>query len=268
MPDCASTNSWILAHGRHLPSGDAVFTRHQTAGRGQQGRLWQAPPGVLTVSFGLDWPVSEHRGVTLGVGLAVIYAIADLMPALDDALQIKWPNDIWVQQRKLAGILCEMGQREGWPSLEMQRVIVGIGLNRQVNFTPEALAALDYPISLHQLGVPVPSELALLTRLRDYLRQLASFWVYAETQGQSGLAALLPDLNRRDALRQQLIQVTLGNKQGMGTALGLDAQGRLLVRGHNQSCYALATGSVRCLTRKIAKLPSKYPEPVLEPQAP
>jgi BirA family transcriptional regulator, biotin operon repressor / biotin---[acetyl-CoA-carboxylase] ligase len=117
-----STNSWSIEHLSQLQHGDVVFTPQQTAGRGQFDRIWHSPPGVLTASFILDGlDPSQQSGLSLAVGLAVIYAIEDLAISCQNCLQLKWPNDIWYDQRKLAGILCEVSK---------DRLIVGIGCNR------------------------------------------------------------------------------------------------------------------------------------------
>lgn len=246
LESCHSTNSWALEHSTHLRHGDGVFTRQQTAGRGQHGRTWYAPPGVLTASFVLDQiPVAQLPGCSLAVGLAVIYAIADLIPSGQEFLMLKWPNDVVHERRKLAGILCEAnsGQISG-----STRVIVGIGLNRCADFGAAGLDTdqIGNPISLHQISNSIPDELVLLERLRHYLLQVADLLMRTNpAQGHSGLSLLLPELRRRDALLDRPVTLDLADGQCIsGQAVGIDAIGRLQIRTLDGQVQAFSTGRV------------------------
>jgi BirA family biotin operon repressor/biotin-[acetyl-CoA-carboxylase] ligase len=120
LDTCASTNTWALEHLDSLAHGSVVFTRQQTGGRGRDGRPWSAPPGTLTVSMIVEAEASAARCVSLCAGLAIVHAVEDLCPALSGRLALKWPNDVILAGRKVAGVLCEGGGG---------RLIVGIGLN-------------------------------------------------------------------------------------------------------------------------------------------
>lgn len=260
LESCSSTNAWAIAQAPHLRHGDIVFTRQQTAGRGQHGRPWYAPPGVLTASLigggesrsGSNYPLSTAHltGLSLAAGLAVIYAVEDLVPQLQGQLRIKWANDIWLQSpaldghagswgqlpcpnprpyRKLAGILCEAFAPA---SSSQTRVVIGVGLNRCVDF---AAAGLDpdqigYPISLHQVCDSVPDEIALLTQLRHYLLQTLDILGAERAIAVSGLAAFLPELQRRDGLLDRTITLQLADRQISGRAAGMNSDGQLLLQ--------------------------------------
>jgi BirA family transcriptional regulator, biotin operon repressor / biotin---[acetyl-CoA-carboxylase] ligase len=243
---CESTNTWASAHADSLAHGDVVFTQNQTAGRGQHGRRWHAPCGVLTASIVLDGPPAQLPGLSLAAGLATIYAVEDLLPNLEDKLRLKWPNDVWLQEHKLAGILCEAVSS----SKDRIRVVVGVGLNCCADFTQTNLgSAIANAISLHQVSDRIPDELSLLERLRHYLLQASSilsredFDIDGESRF-SGLAALLPDLRRRDALIGKPITVELPEGLFTGQAAGLDASGCLLLRLPNNTLKAFASGRV------------------------
>jgi BirA family transcriptional regulator, biotin operon repressor / biotin---[acetyl-CoA-carboxylase] ligase len=244
---CESTNTWAIASAAALTHGDVVFTANQTAGRGQHGRSWYAPPGVLTASVVLDGlPASQLPGLSLAAGLAVIYAVEDLLPNLRDELHLKWPNDVWLQERKLAGILCEATSG----SKGHGRVVVGIGLNRCADFSNTNLNnVIANAISLHQVSIAVPDELSLLERSRHYLLQASSILCHEDHRTDSGselsgLATLLPELRRRDALRDRPITVELPEGQFAGQGAGLDACGRLLLRLPNDQLQAFTSGRV------------------------
>lgn len=221
-----------------------VFTQHQTEGRGQHGRTWHAPPGVLTASFVLDRiPVAQLPGLSLAAGLAVIYAIEDLSADCRDLLRLKWPNDVVIDQRKLAGILCEATSAV---TSSPARVVVGVGLNRWVDFAEAGLdpATIGHPISLHEISAYLPSELAVLERVRHYLLQTADLLARADCQSE-GLAGLLPELRRRDALLGYEVTIELPGETLVGTAIGLDDQGRLQIQLANHQTRAYSTGRVR-----------------------
>jgi BirA family transcriptional regulator, biotin operon repressor / biotin---[acetyl-CoA-carboxylase] ligase len=198
----------------------------------------------LTASFILDQiPVSQLPGLSLAAGLAVIYAIADLMPDQQDSLMLKWPNDVVCDRRKLAGILCEA--TSGSVSA---RVVVGIGLNRCVDFAAAGLETgqIGDPISLDQITSIVPDELVLLERLRHYLLQVADLLIRTGNSSEnSGLTPLLPELHRRDALRDRKISLDLPNQIISGQAIGIDAIGRLQIRTLDGKVQAFSSGRVQ-----------------------
>jgi BirA family transcriptional regulator, biotin operon repressor / biotin---[acetyl-CoA-carboxylase] ligase len=108
LETCPSTNRWAMEHLHFLNHGDAAFTRRQTDGRGQYGRSWQSPQGVMTATFVLQkFPIARIHLLSLVAGLAVIDTLETLMPELHGVPKLKWTNDILIRGRKLSGILCE-----------------------------------------------------------------------------------------------------------------------------------------------------------------
>jgi len=254
LESCESTNSWAIEHPTQVRHGDVVYTPQQTAGRGQYGRRWYAPPGGLAASFILDnLSASQLTGLSLVAGLAVIYAIEDLLPNLQGQLRLKWTNDVIGQDCKLAGILCEASSNS-----RATRVVIGIGLNRQVEFALAGLtpAEVGHPISLHQLcaNSALPEELTLLERLRHYLGQASALIAQGSPQNSS-IAAFLPDLRQRDWLFNRQISLQTGLQTGLqpepttmdlvvGQAAGIDDWGRLLIRQADGELRAFVSGRV------------------------
>jgi BirA family biotin operon repressor/biotin-[acetyl-CoA-carboxylase] ligase len=178
------------------PHGTLVTADEQTAGRGRQGRVWTAPPGsALLMSVVL-------RDFDVLLPLAAAVAICD---AVEPPCTIKWPNDVWIEGRKLSGILVEGRPQAGW-------AVLGIGLNVTAEAFPAELA--EIATSLRLAGVQTSPEAVLgelLPELDDWLDAPA--------------AAILDAWREHDALRGQQIRW----HEGEGTAAGIDDGGNLLV---------------------------------------
>jgi BirA family biotin operon repressor/biotin-[acetyl-CoA-carboxylase] ligase len=182
------------------PDGTVVTADEQLAGRGRQGRTWSAPAGraLLCSTVIRDPP----RLLPLAAGVAVAEVAAELtaLPML-----VKWPNDVLLDGRKVAGILVEGRPQQHW-------AVLGIGLN-------VALAPEDFPPELHDTAATLAlAPEAVEPTLTALLRSLER-WVGA------GPDDVLAAVRARDALRGRPVRWA----HGEGTAAGLDGEGRLLV---------------------------------------
>jgi BirA family transcriptional regulator, biotin operon repressor / biotin---[acetyl-CoA-carboxylase] ligase len=178
------------------PHGTLVTADEQTAGRGRQGRVWTAPPRSAVLMSVVLRELDELLPLTAAV------AIADALPV--DAA-IKWPNDVWIQGRKVAGILVEGRPQDGW-------AVLGIGLNVTTRSFPPELA--ESATSLRLAGIEEDTE-SVLARL---LRSLDE-WLGAPP------AAVLAAWRARDALIGERVRWTGGE----GVAGGVDGSGALVV---------------------------------------
>jgi BirA family biotin operon repressor/biotin-[acetyl-CoA-carboxylase] ligase len=144
------------------PAGTLVLAEEQVAGRGRQGRRWHSPPGV---GIWLGWLVRPRARAGHGVtALRVGLALAETLETLGVQPRLKWPNDVLVDGRKLAGILCEArwhGDALGW-------VAVGVGVNVHGPL-PEAVR--DRAVALDDL-LPDPTRVSVLERLVPRLQAL------------------------------------------------------------------------------------------------
>jgi BirA family transcriptional regulator, biotin operon repressor / biotin---[acetyl-CoA-carboxylase] ligase len=193
------------------PHGALVTAAEQTAGRGRQGRSWLAAPGdALLMSVVL-------RDVDPIVPLAAAVAVAE---TVGDGARIKWPNDIWIDRRKVAGILLEGRPQEGW-------AVLGIGLNVRTREFPAELR--EIATSLARAGIETSAEEVLAELIPRLDRWLAA-------PADEVLAAWA----ERDALRGERI----GWAGGEGTAAGVDASGALVVELDGGETVALDAGEV------------------------
>lgn len=137
LEEVTSTNDWLREKGKeNLPDGTVVQAIHQTKGRGQMGSSWTAAPGEnLTASIYLtpqDLTVSRAFYLSKIASISLVRTLQRRMPR--KGVKIKWPNDVWVEQRKIAGILIE-NQIEG---NKVGSCILGMGINvNQKDFGPE-----------------------------------------------------------------------------------------------------------------------------------
>lgn len=223
LESCESTNTWALEQLSQLHHGDVVFTRNQTAGRGQFDRVWLSQPGILTTSVVLDLAIAQLSGFSLVAGLAVIDAIETLLPNHQHRLGLKWTNDVFAEGQKLAGILCESRLKAN-----QARAVIGIGLNNST--IPESVTQA---ISLSQISATVPDEKVLLVQLRESLMKLC----------QKSLAELLLEIRSRDVLLGKAIVFESTNGTLTGEGAGIDEEGRLLIQS-SEGARAFRSGRV------------------------
>ncbi|MCC7408052.1 MAG: biotin--[acetyl-CoA-carboxylase] ligase [Phycisphaeraceae bacterium] len=221
-----STNDRVRRWSRLNPGSPLLVSAvAQTAGRGRSGRVWQSPPGGVWMS--LAWPLvapaARYQPAPLLAGLAVLESLQDLLGPDAPALRIKWPNDVLLAGRKVAGILCEMTSSDVKSAIAgPELLIVGIGVN--ANFTPEALGDdLRFPAETlyHALGRPVVRH----DLIRQIHRRLADHLTALEAQGFTPQARW--KVESRLAFRDQPVALRRGDDTLEGLCRGIDDQGRL-----------------------------------------
>ncbi len=215
LPEIDSTNTELMRRARAGQLEPVLLVaERQSAGRGRLGRSWSsgaegaittdAPLPSLTFSLGLPLSPADWSGLSLAVGLAVV-------ESLHPALQLKWPNDVWLQDRKLAGILIETASVG-----ELRYAVIGVG----INILPRDGQGLStVPASLSELlpGIDAPGALA---RIAAPLVQAVRRF---ETEG---FAPLRTAFHARDRLYGHELVCSDGLT---GVARGVDAGGALLV---------------------------------------
>ncbi len=205
-------------------SGTVVTASSQTAGRGRQGRRWVAPQDSALLYSAILRPLTlRHLLLPLAVPIAVCEACERLAPV---SCRIKWPNDIWLDEHKLAGVLIEARPPE-W-------AVIGVGVNVSIpddGFGDE----LRWPAtSLGHGTTPNDVRRALDDRLGK--------WVEAPED------RVLDEFRKRDALAGRPISWEGGPDGGeldrRGTADGIDEKGNLIVRGESGESISLGSGEV------------------------
>ncbi len=211
----------------HQPEPVAVRAITQTQGMGRNGRAWHSPLGGmwLTVVWPLNKPMHYYQALPLVVGLALTKALEENF-GNQLALQIKWPNDVLLHGKKVAGILCQSDT-----TLNPPAILIGVGLNGDFQIQ-ELNPNLRYPATTlrHELGDKVYFNMntlteQFLTTLGEYLRQFE----------ETGFQPFAASLQERLAWRGQIVRGTHGADQPLeGILQGVDAYGRLLIQqGHD-----------------------------------
>nr|WP_321268763.1 bifunctional biotin--[acetyl-CoA-carboxylase] ligase/biotin operon repressor BirA [uncultured Tolumonas sp.] len=213
-----STNQYMMAQLERWQKGECLLAESQTAGRGRRGRQWHSPFGsqfIMSMYWRLDDGPSAAMGLSLAIGVAVVQALES---AGYRDLSLKWPNDIYMARRKLAGILVEMSAAVGG----ICHLVIGVGVN--LNLPDAVIAQLDQPCA-HLAEQPVVVERNQLSA--TIIQALRNALALFEKQG---LTAFLMDWNRLDIFMQQPVKVLLGNQVIHGIYCGIDGQGNMLLQ--------------------------------------
>ncbi len=239
-PMLDSTNSYLMrAEAMPLPGGSVCLVEYQTAGRGRQGRRWVSSFGA-NLCFSLVWRFNGGPDALSGLSLAVAVAVAEGLSSLGLSRPgLKWPNDLYIDGRKLAGILLEMsGEFSG-----TSRVVIGVGLNMRA---PSAIdESIDQPwVALDEL-LPEP-----VSRNRAASILIAAIAVAMSEFQKKGFAPFMSRWQQWDVMVDK--RVTLQQAQGVveGRARGIDATGALLIEREGEMSRYLS-GDVSLL-REIA----------------
>ena len=249
VPEIDSTNTELMRRARAGQLEPVLLVaERQSAGRGRLGRNWSSGGGVdggaveagaalpsLTFSLGLPLTPLDWSGLSLAVGLSVV-------ESLHPALQLKWPNDVWLQDRKMAGILIETASVG-----EVRYAVIGVGINivlrdiQGLSMPPaalrEVLPDMDAPTALARVAAP------LVAAIRRF-----------ETEG---FALLRAAFHTRDLLYGRELVCSDGIT---GMARGVDASGALLV--HTDTGLKKITSaevSVRPVAAPISALSAHRP---------
>ncbi|AMO58517.1 hypothetical protein GZ77_18605 [Endozoicomonas montiporae] len=202
-------------------SGSMTFclAEHQTSGRGRRGRTWVSPFGS-TISMSANWRISEGtaslEGLSLAVGLAVLKAL-EANGARN--IELKWPNDVLWQGRKLSGILLEV---HGDPTGECD-VIIGIGIN--IKLSEDQKKGIGQPaVDLHEVCGKTVSRNAVVSQLINTLSHTLDGFTHG------GFALYRDQWSEYDAFRGQEVNIEAAGRKEKGVNVGVNEQGGLLIK--------------------------------------
>lgn len=224
-----STHIYAVKHCEEFIGTTIITADFQTGGRGRLGRIWLSPKKtalLITIILrnSLQWASAPE------VSLVFSLAVADFLRQIHLDSEVGWPNDIFVRDKKIAGILAEALVT----SSAITGLVLSVGLN--VNQTWE---------QLEQIGSPATSIRAELNRPQDVnaIKEalLAGFWPLYAKFARHGFGQFVGDYNKRLRIIDKKIVVDYGNRRDMGWARGVDERGNLILEmagGEKKTCSA------------------------------
>ena len=211
-----STNQYLFERVNQLSAGESCLAECQTAGRGRRGKPWVSPFGcqlILSMYWRLEQGMAAAMGLSLAVGVAVVEALESLgYPGVE----LKWPNDLYYQGRKLAGILVEMSGSAGASC----NLVIGVGLN--LAMPAREGERIDQAWSeLRHIQPELVDRNLLAARMLGHLQQAML------TFEQQGLSHFVDDWNRLDHFAGRPVRLLMGEQEIRGIARGIDDRGAL-----------------------------------------
>ena len=216
-----STNDYLLS--MNIETAPRVcIAEYQTAGRGRFVRSWQAPFGQ-SILLSYLYPCYEDVSTLTGLSLMIAVSLASVINHPD--LKIKWPNDLYLNNKKLAGILIEVRAQ----SHAETKVVIGIGININNNFDSNQKLGLD-GLAASLSGV-INKNLDRNKLIINLLNQLEKDLIIFK---QKGLPAFLEKFEKLDYLKGQEITLTQHQNKHTGIMMGIDSKGALLIKENDE----------------------------------
>ncbi|AFR01604.1 bifunctional biotin--[acetyl-CoA-carboxylase] ligase/biotin operon repressor BirA [Pectobacterium brasiliense] len=217
LPVVDSTNQYILERLDTLSSGDACLAEYQQSGRGRRGRQWFSPFGA-NLYLSLYWRLEQGPAAAVGVSLVIGIVMAEVLHKLGaDGVRVKWPNDLYLKDRKLAGILVELTGKTG----DAANLVIGAGINLQMREPAPDMINQGW-INLQEAGIEINRNTLASTLISELRSALAVF----ELQG---LEPFIPRWEKLDNYFNRPIRLIIGNREIHGIDRGIDRQGALLL---------------------------------------
>ncbi|WP_072933837.1 bifunctional biotin--[acetyl-CoA-carboxylase] ligase/biotin operon repressor BirA [Nissabacter archeti] len=212
-----STNQYLLDRISELKSGDACVAEYQHAGRGRRGRQWVSPFGA-NLYLSMFWRLEQGPAAAMGLSLVIGIVMAEVLQQLGAAdVRVKWPNDLYLQDRKLAGILVELTGKTG----DAAQLVIGAGINLAMRESNSQAINQGW-INLQEAGVVIDRNQLSAMLLRHLRQALREFEV-------EGLSPFIKRWNQLDNFKDREVKLLIGDQEIYGIARGIDAQGGLLL---------------------------------------
>lgn len=217
LPVIDSTNQYLLERISSLSSGDACVAEYQQAGRGRRGRKWFSPFGA-NLYLSMYWRLEQGPAAAIGLSLVIGIVMAEVLQSLGaDKVRVKWPNDLYLQDRKLAGILVELTGKTG----DAAQIVIGAGINLAMRRVESEVVNQGW-INLQEAGIRIDRN-TLAVRLIKELRSALQLFE------QEGLSPWLSRWEKLDNFINRPVKLIIGEKEIFGISRGIDVQGALLL---------------------------------------
>lgn len=217
LPVIDSTNQYLLDRITTLASGDACVAEYQQAGRGRRGRKWFSPFGS-NLYLSMYWKLEQGPAAAMGLSLVIGIIMAEVLQKLGaEDVRVKWPNDLYLKDRKLAGILVELTGKTG----DAAHLVIGAGINLKMR-EPSADSIDQGWINLKEAGVNIDRNQLTATLLSELRLALRQFEI-------DGLAPFISRWRSLDNFIDRPVKLLIGEQEIHGIERGIDQQGALLL---------------------------------------
>lgn len=212
-----STNQYLLDRIDQLQSGDSCVAEYQQAGRGRRGRKWFSPFGA-NLYLSMFWRLEQGPAAAIGLSLVIGIVMAEVLHDLGASdVRVKWPNDLYLNDRKLAGILVELTGKTG----DAAQIVSGAGINMVMRHVESEVVNQGW-INLQEAGITIDRN-TLAARMIGELRSALRIFE------QEGLTPFLSRWEKLDNFIHRPVKLIIGDKEIYGISRGIDAQGALLL---------------------------------------
>ena len=217
IPVIDSTNQYLLDRMATLQSGDACVAEYQQAGRGRRGRQWFSPFGS-NLYLSMYWRLEQGPLAAMGLSLVIGIVTAEVLQALGASdVRVKWPNDLYLNDRKLAGILVELTGKAG----DAANIVIGTGINLAMR-SPDASVVNQAWINLEEAGVTIDRNKLAASLVNNMRGSLQLF-------EREGLAPFIERWSKLDNFLNRPVKLLIGDREIPGIARGIDQQGGLIL---------------------------------------
>lgn len=217
LPVVDSTNQYLLDRITELKSGDACVAEYQQAGRGRRGRQWVSPFGA-NLYLSMFWRLEQGPAAAMGLSLVVGIVMAEVLHKLGaEQVRVKWPNDLYLNDKKLAGILVELTGKTG----DAAQLVIGAGINLTMRESTTNVISQDW-INLQEAGVIIDRNKLTAELLSELRLAVIKF-------ENEGLSAFISRWREMDNYLDRPVKLIIGNQEIFGIARGIDQQGALLL---------------------------------------
>jgi len=217
LPVIDSTNQYLLDRLNSLQSGDACIAEYQQAGRGRRGRQWFSPFGA-NLYLSMYWRLEQGPAAAIGLSLVIGIVMAEVLQRLGaEDVRVKWPNDLYLNDRKLAGILVELTGKTG----DAAQIVIGAGINLAMRNVATDVINQGW-INLQEAGIRIDRNTLAVTLIQELRTALQLF-------EQESLLPFLPRWEKLDNFINRPVKLIIGEREVHGISRGINEQGGLLL---------------------------------------
>ena len=241
-PVIDSTNQYMLERIPNLKSGDTCIAEYQSAGRGRRGRQWISPFGC-NLYLSMYWKLEQGPAAAIGLSLVVGIIIAETLNKLGpNKIKVKWPNDLYMNDKKLAGILVELTGKTG----DAAHIIIGIGINIGMNKNN-----IENDKVINQSWASLTDEVENVERNELSVNIIKTLRAALTLFESTGLQPFIERWFKLDNFLNRNVKLLIGNDIISGVERGINDQGALLLQKENGEIVPYIGGEISLRSNEI-----------------